>query len=119
MAKMSFLILFLMLVLPGCKRTDQLPITEFDQAGLETYSLVDVRTPEEFAAGHLENAVNINWYDEDFEKQVATLPKENTIYVYCQKGGRSAKAVAVLHALGYKAVDLTEGYGAITADPSD
>ena len=96
-----------------------MPITEFDQGGLENYTLVDVRTPEEFAAGHLENALNIDWYDEDFEEQVSALPKEHTIYVYCQKGGRSEKAVATLQNLGYKAVDLTEGYGARTADPED
>ncbi len=117
--KKTFLILFLFSALTSCKQSDKMPITEFDQGGLENYTLVDVRTPEEFAAGHLENALNIDWYDEDFEEQVSALPKEHTIYVYCQKGGRSEKAVATLQNLGYKAVDLTEGYGALTADPED
>ncbi len=117
--KNSLIILFLFSVLAGCRQNDKLPITEFDQNGLENYSLVDVRTPEEFAAGHLENALNINWYDPDFEQQVSALPKGHTIYVYCQKGGRSAKAVAVLQNLGYRAVDLTEGYGALAEDPED
>ncbi|GGD54980.1 hypothetical protein GCM10011361_21910 [Muriicola marianensis] len=89
-------------------------ITEFDQQGLTKYTLIDVRTPEEFDAGHLENAININWYDEDFAEQVSDLPKGNTIYVYCQKGGRSAMAASVLDSLGYRTIDLTGGYGALT-----
>jgi rhodanese-related sulfurtransferase len=117
--KHTVLTLFCFLVLSGCKHSGQLPITEFDQAGLEGYTLIDVRTPEEFVAGHLENAININWYDEDFAEQVAQLSKENTMYVYCQKGGRSAKASALLDSLGFRTIDLTGGYGALPPDPAN
>ncbi len=111
--------LFIFLAMLGCKESSQLPITEFDQQGMSKYILLDVRTPEEYEAGHLENAININWYDADFSEQVSRLDKENTIYVYCQKGGRSAKAASVLDSLGFHAIDLTGGYGALVADPSD
>lgn len=114
-----FLLLLFFLSLSGCKQANQLPITEFDPEKLDGYTLLDVRTPEEFAAGHLENAMNIDWYDADFAVQVSRLSKDNTIYVYCQKGGRSAKAAAVIDSLGYRVIDLTGGYGELTPDPSD
>lgn len=116
--KNSLVLLFLFLSMAGCKESNQLPITDFDPEGMKNYTVVDVRTPEEFDAGHLENAVNINWYDVDFASQASQLDKENTIYVYCQKGGRSAKAAAMLDSLGYHVIDLTGGYGAL-APPRD
>ena len=72
-----------------------------------------MRTPEEYAAGHIDNALNINWYDSDFAKQLESIGKDETIYVYCKKGGRSAKAAQLLDSLGYKkVVDLEGGYDA-------
>jgi rhodanese-related sulfurtransferase len=100
----------------GCQETRSLPISEFSQEGLSNYTLLDVRTPEEFERGHLENAVNINWFDEDFANKVTIIPPGHTIYVYCQKGGRSAKATALLDSLGYKSIDLTGGYGEYLSD---
>lgn len=99
----------------GCGNTKTMPITEFSQEGLKDYTLIDVRTPEEFDAGHLDNAVNIDWYNSDFVDQLKVVPKEHTLYVYCKVGGRSAKAAALLDSLGYKAIDLTGGYDAFKA----
>jgi len=104
--------LFITILAASCGNTNSLPITDFSQQDLEEYTLLDVRTPEEFAEGHLENAVNINWYDTNFVDQLKVVPKEHTLYVYCKKGGRSAKAAALLDSLGYKAIDLTGGYDA-------
>lgn len=67
--------------------------------------LLDVRTPEEYAGGHVSGALNI---------PVQTLgqrlgevgPKEREVVVYCQMGGRSARAAAQLRAAGYKVHDL-------------
>ncbi|MBT8284441.1 MAG: rhodanese-like domain-containing protein [Flavobacteriaceae bacterium] len=116
----NFLSFFVLLLLvTSCKNTNQLPITQFHQENLENYTLLDVRTPEEYEAGHLDNAININWYDADFTEKVGVLDKENTIYLYCKKGGRSAKAQAVLDSLGYRAVDLTGGYDMITVSDED
>ncbi|MFN8415945.1 MAG: rhodanese-like domain-containing protein [Cytophagaceae bacterium] len=71
--------------------------------------LVDVRTPEEYANGHLKNAININYYDASFMKQMAALSKDKTIYVYCRSGGRSGKATQELTQAGYKVVDMAGG----------
>ena len=67
----SIFILGLVLLLSSCQpQSKSKPITEFSQKDLESGILLDVRTPEEFAAGHLESAVNINWFDADFKNQV-------------------------------------------------
>ena len=55
--------------------------------------LLDVRSPQEYKEGHLENSINIPLYD---------LDKEQTIIVYCQSGNRSRKAIEILKKKGYK-----------------
>lgn len=89
------------------------PITAISQKELKDVILVDVRTPEEFNAGHLPSAININWYDADFTEQFSKIDKTKTIYFYCKVGGRSIKAADRLHSLGYKnVVNLEGGYDA-------
>ena len=75
--------------------------------------LVDVRTPQEFANGHLENARNINYNDPKFKENIALLDKSKPIAVYCGVGGRSGKASKILTELGFK--DITDLAGGITA----
>lgn len=97
----------------GCAQSKSKPITEVSQNELNNVILVDVRTPEEYRAGHLDNSLNINWFDADFAKQMEAVDKAETIYVYCKKGGRSAKAAQLLDSLGYKnVVNLEGGYDA-------
>ena len=70
-----------------------------------------MRTPEEFNAGHLPSAININWYDSNFAEQFSDIDKTKTIYFYCKLGGRSVKATERLTALGYpNVVNLEGGY---------
>jgi len=72
--------------------------------------VLDVRTASEFAEGHLERAVNIDYQQSDFvEKATATLPKEKLIAVYCRSGRRSAGAAGRLGEKGYKLVNLKGG----------
>jgi thioredoxin 1 len=71
--------------------------------------IIDVRTPEEFQSGHIADAVNINFYDEDFPKKMAKLNKQQPIFVYCKAGGRSAEAVALLQKKGFTHVYDLEG----------
>jgi rhodanese-related sulfurtransferase len=75
--------------------------------------LVDVRTPQEFATGHLENAKNVNFNDPEFKQKIALLDKNKPIAVYCGVGGRSGKASKILVELGFK--DITDLAGGITA----
>ncbi len=106
------LLIFCLLTL-GCAQSTSKPITEFSQNDIENGILVDVRTPEEYNAGHLDNALNIDWFDETFIQQFEKIPKDKTIYVYCKMGGRSAKAQERLKTLGYtNVVNLEGGYDA-------
>jgi thioredoxin len=71
--------------------------------------VVDVRTPEEFAKGHLPTARNIDWNGSDFETQILTLEKSNPVFIYCLSGGRSASAAAKMRALGFQVYELAGG----------
>ncbi len=109
------LILFLAILanLSCAQNPSSKAITSVTQNELSDVILLDVRTPEEYSQGHLENALNINWFDADFDKQVEKIDKDETIYVYCKVGGRSAKAQQKLLTLGYKnVVNLDGGYDA-------
>lgn len=110
--KTLFITAFSILLLCQCTQKKAIDITEFSQKGKEKSVLVDVRTPEEYQEGHLENAININWFEPDFTDKVAEIANGRTLYVYCKKGGRSAEAAAVLDSLGYDVVDLLGGYDA-------
>ena len=100
----------------GCTQSKSIPITALSAVNTTDMLLIDVRTPGEYAGGHLEGAMNINWLDADFKARAGELDKDKTIYVYCQKGGRSAKAAAVLDSMGYNVVDLLGGYSALPPD---
>ena len=81
--------------------------TDIRQPGI---TLLDVRTPEEYAEGHIKGAVNINLFDEAFkEKVLKELPKDKTVFVYCRSGRRSMSAAEILAAEGYKVVNLEDG----------
>lgn len=75
--------------------------------------LVDVRTPREYAAGHLKGALNYDYNGNEFEKQIARLDKTRPVMVYCAVGGRSAGAAARLRTLGFPEVyDMRGGFNA-------
>lgn len=75
--------------------------------------VLDVRTPAEFAAGHLAGAVNLDSSAADFRDRVAALDHGKSYAVYCHSGRRSAAALEVMSGLGFtKAYDLAGGMGA-------
>ena len=103
----------LLLLNLSCAQNKTKPITEISQNDIKNGILVDVRTPEEFNAGHLDDAVNINWFDTDFNEQFETIDKDKVVYMYCRTGNRSAKAQEKLQSMGYKhVVNLEGGYEA-------
>lgn len=81
---------------------------------LQDVQLVDVRTAEEFAGGAIENAMNIDFYGDDFDTELAKLNKKKPVMVYCQAGapeGRSGQTMAKLKELGFQKVyELDGGY---------
>lgn len=64
--------------------------------------LLDVRTPGEFAAGHIEGAVNMNSLEPDFLKRAAKLPPEAPLLIYCRSGNRSSSIIERMEKAGIK-----------------
>jgi len=71
--------------------------------------LLDVRTPEEFSEGHIENAVNVNWNSDDFVTKAKQYDKSKPVFVYCKVGGRSSQAADKLAELGFIEIYNLEG----------
>lgn len=71
--------------------------------------VIDVRTPEEFASGHVENATNIDFLAANFEEKIAQLPKDKTYVLYCRSGNRSGKAMGVFQKQGFTNVKNVAG----------
>lgn len=77
----------------------------------EDFVILDVRSPSEFKSGHISGAININYYDSDFEAQLNKLDKEKVYLLYCRSGGRSANALKKMIKLEFKRVyHLKKGY---------
>jgi phage shock protein E len=67
-------------------------------------TIIDVRTPEEFAQGHIEGAVNYNVEGPDFANQIMALDPAGVYAVYCRSGNRSQPAVAQLSSVGINSI---------------
>lgn len=87
--------------------------------------IVDVRTPEEFRAGHIDKAVLANINDASFDTKIASIAKDKKVLVYCAAGGRSARASKIMSEKGWKNVTnmkggfnawASAGYPSITGD---
>ena len=78
-------------------------------------ALIDVRTPDEYAQGHIASAVNFDVYSKTFLEDVkAAYPVEKPLAVYCRSGKRSASAAKKLADAGYTVYNLKGGYLAWT-----
>jgi phage shock protein E len=71
--------------------------------------VLDVRTPEEFAAGHIGGAVNIDFRAPDFEQKIAALEKTPHYVVHCASGNRSSKALPLLQKHGFEHIYHLDG----------
>ena len=72
-------------------------------------SIIDVRSPEEFAGQHIDNAINIDWNGDNFEAKIAKYDKSKPVFVYCMSGGRSKKAAEKLVELGFTKIYELQG----------
>ncbi|MEN4044541.1 MAG: rhodanese-like domain-containing protein [Methanobacterium sp.] len=68
------------------------------------FVILDVRTPEEFANGHIENAINLNYYSETFNNTLNKLDKNKTYLIYCRTGRRSGISLDIMNKLGFREV---------------
>ena len=74
------------------------------------FSIIDVRTPQEFEVGHIAGAVNIDIYSAGFENEIRRLGKNKIYAIYCRTGSRSRAAAEFMTAIGFPDVfDLSGG----------
>jgi phage shock protein E len=87
-------------------------VTEFDALRQDKKNVVlDVRTPKEFATGHIPGAINIDWNAGNFEQKVKALDPSKTYLVHCAAGGRSAKACTKMVELKFPhCVNMKDGF---------
>jgi rhodanese-related sulfurtransferase len=83
---------------------------EFEKLSKEPDTVIlDVRSPQEYARGHIKNSVLINFNDKNFDEKIKQLDKGKTYLVHCAVGGRSAKACDKLDTYGFPKVVNLEG----------
>ena len=70
----------------------------------QSFIIIDVRTPQEFANEHIENALNLDYYSEKFRDELNKLDKEKTYLIYCRGGNRSGKALSMMKELAFREV---------------
>lgn len=115
-------VLSLLMLTSACSGTDTAAVEKVaaDEAVtlIESgeHTVLDVRTPVEFAAGHVEGARNIDLSSADFETLVGALPKDGTYLVYCQSGNRSATAGDAMADLGF--TEVVDGGGIVDLEAS-
>ena len=80
-----------------------------ENAGNRDFVVLDVRTPGEFAQGHLEGAVQVDYRSPGFREEMAGLEKTKTYLVYCRTGNRSARAMGIMGELGFRSIYNLEG----------
>lgn len=102
-------------LLVACSSTSDSAVTDVGAQDFVTSSsepgtvVVDVRTPAEYAAGHVEGAVNIDVESSAFGAEIAALPTDTTYAVYCRSGRRSTLASDQMADAGFTSVINLEG----------
>ncbi|MFC1957239.1 rhodanese-like domain-containing protein [Chloroflexota bacterium] len=76
-----------------------------ENEGNPDFVILDVRTAEEFADGHLENAVNIDYYSPGIRNELDTLDKNKNYLVYCRSGSRSLNAAKIMEELKFSNIN--------------
>lgn len=99
------------LVAAARARITECPLTEAQAALLDAELVLDVREPDEYAAGHLPGAVNIPRGLLEFKLSAtpALERRDLKIVVYCKTGGRAALSACTLHEMGYVSVQSVAG----------
>lgn len=73
------------------------------------FIILDVRTGEEYKAGHIENSINIDYKSPKFKENVSNLDKEKIYLTYCRSGRRSANSAEIMEDLGFENIYMIEG----------
>jgi rhodanese-related sulfurtransferase len=114
--KILFLISFLLIGVGAYSQTAEkdsinvVSIAEFEKMSAKKRNrVVDVRTAEEVAEGHLQGALNIDFLGGNFSDEIQNLNKKKTYLLYCKSGNRTRKAADLMQKSGFKNVYMLEG----------
>ena len=126
---LSFILVITPVLAGACSLQSKAITTVTDVSPAEAYALVisrtgdpqfvilDVRTPAEFASGHIQNAVNVDFYSKDFRNELDNLDRQKVYLVYCRTGNRSLKAIEVMKDLEFETVyHMVDGITAWVAE---
>ena len=91
------------------KEINTISDTQFTEIQDSDYILVDVRTAEEYESGHIQDAVNFDFYSKSFQNDILSLEKSTSIVLYCRTQNRSTKTANYLKENGYKEITVLEG----------
>jgi len=110
---LRFVFFFLLLVY-SCQIFESNEINEisdiqFTEIQNTDYILVDLRTAELYVSGHIQDAVNFDFYSESFQNDILILEKSSSIILYCRTQNRSTKTANYLKENGYKEIIVLAG----------
>ncbi|WP_276496578.1 rhodanese-like domain-containing protein [Pontibacter litorisediminis] len=95
----------------GPAQVQNMTPTEFKRQNLNSKTvLVDVRTPEEYASGHLDGAMLSDFRGGDFAEDIRNWDKDKVYYLYCASGNRSGQAAELMKQAGFKHIYNLGGY---------
>ena len=108
------ILFFFLLLIYSCQIFESTEINEISDAQFteiqdSDYILVDVRTIEEYESGHIQDAINFDFYSESFQKEILSLDKSSSIILYCRTQNRSTKTANYLKENGYKEISVIAG----------
>ena len=105
----SFLFILLLILQPP--KVEVIEKSKYQAFVEQGYTIIDVRTSEEYEQGHIQGAQNIDVRAETFITEIQELPKSDTLLVYCRSGRRSLYAAQVMVSFGFKKIyDLEGGF---------
>ena len=114
--KKYLVLLFGVMFFFGCKAQNSVKVLTAEEFAAAVKAdkkavVLDVRRPDEFAAGHIEGAILLNFLDTvAFNAGVDKLDKSKTYYIYCRSGRRSNNAAVLMQKKGFTVFDLGGGF---------
>lgn len=91
-------------------QTDSVNAAQFhDLISQGSSVLLDVRTKQEYASGHIASAINLDFNDQSFPAQLSLLDKTKNYLVYCRSGNRSSQAIKIMQQSGFSGIVDLEG----------